>query len=63
MGNKRGRPPLDRADRSVVVSLAMPSRAFDDVCRRASLARLSVPEIIRRAVLRTTNKKIENPRD
>jgi len=61
MANPRGRPPLDRADPSVVVSVAMPSRAFDLICRRASVERLTVPEIIRRALRRPDNKKIENP--
>jgi hypothetical protein len=62
MSNPPGRPPLDRADRSVVVSIALPGRAFDLVCRRAAVARLSVPEIIRRALCNSANKKIETPR-
>lgn len=55
MSNRPGRPPVDPTDRSVLVSLTLPGRAFDEVCRRAALERVSVPEIIRRAV----NKKIE----
>lgn len=60
MANPPGRPPLDRTDRSVVVSLALPGRAFDQVCRRAVAARVSVPELIRRA-LHADNKKIQTP--
>jgi hypothetical protein len=61
MANPPGRPPLDRTDRSVVVSIALPGRAFDRLCRRASLERLSVPELIRRALPDSANKKIETP--
>jgi hypothetical protein len=45
---RRGRPPLDRNDPSVTVSLALSARQYDEICRRASLARVSVPEQIRR---------------
>ena len=60
MGNPRGRPPLDRADPSVVVSVAMPGRAFDLICRRAHAERLTVPEVIRRTLRESANKKIES---
>ncbi len=59
MANRPGRPPLDRVDRSVVVSLAMPGRVFDHVYARAQFERLTVPEIIRRALRNSDNKKIE----
>lgn len=61
MANKPGRPPLDPTDRSVVVTLAMPGRAFDAVYRRAQMERLTVPEIIRRALGNSRNTKIEIP--
>jgi len=50
---KGGRPRLDPTDRSVAVSLALPGRQFDRLCQRASLARVSVPEIIRRDLRRS----------
>lgn len=59
MANRPGRPPLDPTDPSVVVSLRLPSRAFDQVCVRAAAARLTVPEIIRRALRNSANKERE----
>lgn len=59
MANRPGRPPLDRCDKSVVVSLAMPGRVFDRVYARAQYERLTVPEIIRRALRNSDNKKVE----
>lgn len=59
MANRPGRPPLDRNDRSVVVSLAMPGQTFDRVFRLAQVERLTVPEIIRRALRNSDNKKIQ----
>lgn len=57
--NKRGRPRLDPTDRSVVVSVAMPGRTFDQVCQVAKAARVSVPEVIRRGIT-FDNKKTQN---
>jgi hypothetical protein len=62
MANRPGRPPLDPTDRSVAVSLALPGRTFDRVCRLAAIERLSVPEIIRRALSNSEHKKIQTPR-
>jgi len=59
MANPRGRPPLDRTDRSIPVSVTLPGRTYADVCRRASLERVSVPDIIRRAVALAANKNTE----
>jgi len=59
MANRPGRPPLDRLDKSVVVSLVVPSRVFDRVYRLAQFERLTVPEIIRRALRNSENKKTE----
>ena len=52
MAVKTGRPPLDRTDTSVPVHLKLPSRQYDDAYRRATAARVSVPEIIRRDLQR-----------
>jgi hypothetical protein len=52
---RRGRPPLDRNDDSVVVSVAMPGRTYDVIYRRAQLERLTVPEVIRRVLRRLTS--------
>jgi hypothetical protein len=48
MGNRPGRPPLDPNDPSVRVTLKIPSRHYDALYARASGARTSVPEMIRR---------------
>lgn len=43
-----GRPPLDEDDPSVSVSVSMPSKQFDAICKRAQHEDESVPAIIRR---------------
>lgn len=48
MGNRPGRPPLDRTDRSVGVHVKLPSRHYDALYARATGARVSVPALIRR---------------
>jgi hypothetical protein len=62
MIRKPGRPPLDPADRSVVVSFRMPARVYDRVCERAAAARVTVPEILRRAWRSADRKEIQNTR-
>lgn len=54
-----GRPPLDDEDPSVGVSVRMPSKQYDALHARASGERVSVPEIIRRAIRRekVTNRQ------
>jgi hypothetical protein len=47
---RRGRPPLDDGDPSVKVCVSLPSRQYDDVYERAQRERVSVPEVIRRAL-------------
>lgn len=59
MANKPGRPPLDPTSRSVAVMLKVPARTFDAYCRRASAARLSVPEFLRRALNTLERKDIQ----
>jgi hypothetical protein len=63
MSNRPGRPPLDPTGPSVAVSLALPRQAFEDVRRRAALERVSVPEIIRRALATSASKKMETARE
>ncbi|HZD64349.1 MAG TPA: hypothetical protein VE200_16295 [Xanthobacteraceae bacterium] len=53
MKKPRGRPPLDRADRSVSVHLTVTSAQYDALHRAAQTLRRSVPDVIRRALLRT----------
>jgi hypothetical protein len=43
-----GRPPLDDEDPSVHVGVTIPSKQYDEYCRRALREDVSVPEIIRR---------------
>jgi hypothetical protein len=50
MSRRPGRPPLDRADPSTKVCLALPSKGYDALYRRASIARVSVPELIRQSI-------------
>lgn len=56
MKRSPGRPPLDDDDPSVDVHIRMPSKQYDATYRRASRARLTVPELIRRE-LRTASKR------
>jgi hypothetical protein len=54
---KRGRRPLDPRDPSVSLTVRLPSRQFDALCRRALQAQTSVPAEVRR-VLRRAQKRI-----
>jgi hypothetical protein len=45
---RRGRPRLDPQQPSVSVSVKLTATQYDAVYKRARLARVSVPEIIRR---------------
>jgi hypothetical protein len=55
-----GRPPLDDDDPSVSVSVSLPSKQFDALCKRAQREDVSVPAIIRRD-LDTPNKTLKTP--
>jgi hypothetical protein len=46
----RGRPPLDTNDRTVPVSIGLPSKQYADLCREAQHDATTVPELIRRAL-------------
>jgi hypothetical protein len=48
-GNRRGRPPLSRTERSAAINVKMPESDYDAVYKMASEQRVSVPEIMRRA--------------
>lgn len=56
-----GRPPLDDNDPSVYVGVSLPSKQFDEYCKRARREDVSVPEIIRRDLQQ--QKKTKNPED
>jgi len=47
---RRGRKPLDPADRSIKVTISLPARQFDEYCAAARRHDLSLPEVIRRAL-------------
>jgi hypothetical protein len=51
-GNRRGRPPLSRTERSEVVAFRLPESDYDAACKMASAQRVSMPEIMRRAIKR-----------
>ena len=59
MRRQPGRPPIDDDDPSVPVNVKMPSKQYDEAFERAQRDRISVPEVIRRA-LRDTEKR--NPK-
>jgi hypothetical protein len=44
----RGRPPLDRRDKSVPITVKVPSRHYDILYSKARQQRVSVPELLRR---------------
>lgn len=50
---RRGRPPLDAADPiTVPIHVRVPSRQYDALYARAIAQRVTIPELIRRAVRR-----------
>jgi hypothetical protein len=49
---KPGRPPLDKDDPSVTVTVSLPSKQYDELYTRAQRADVSIPEIIRRHLRR-----------
>jgi hypothetical protein len=53
-----GRPPLDEDDPSVSVSISLPSKQFEALCKRAQHHDVSVPAIIRDD-LETANKTLK----
>jgi hypothetical protein len=57
MTPRRGRPPLDRDDPSVSISVRVPSKQYDALCARAGQKGLTLPEMIRRALLALKNRR------
>jgi len=50
---RKGRPPLDDTDRTTVhVHVRLPTRQYDAAYSRATAQRVSVPELVRRALRR-----------
>lgn len=47
---KRGRPPLDADDRSVTLTIRLPSRRLDALTRQALQQKQSVPALVRSAL-------------
>jgi hypothetical protein len=45
-----GRPPLDPTDRSVSLTLRVPSKQYDRLCADAQRERCTVPELVRRSL-------------
>lgn len=48
----RGRPPLVDDDETTPVTIRVPTRLYDQTCKRADQDRVKVPEAIRRAIKR-----------
>ena len=48
---RTGRPPLDPHDPTVELCISLPSKRYDDLYRRAGMARVTVPELVRRLLL------------
>jgi hypothetical protein len=57
MTRRRGRPPLDDDDESTSVHLRLPAKKYDELCERARIQRVNVPELIRRELNNLPNKK------
>jgi hypothetical protein len=58
MKRQPGRPPLDDDDETVPASTKLPSRVYDDLDRRATAARVSLSEQIRRDIAAASKKSI-----
>jgi hypothetical protein len=50
MTKRTGRPPLDPGDPSVRLCVRLPATRYDALYARARAARVSVPELVRRAL-------------
>lgn len=48
---RTGRPPLDPLDPAVEFCMRLPSKHYDDLWARAKVARVSVPELVRRLLI------------
>jgi hypothetical protein len=54
---KRGRPSLEPGERSVGVCVKLSAPAYAAACARARLARVSVPELLRRNLDPVTRRR------
>lgn len=59
---RRGRPPLSRDEPSTDVCVKMPEGMYDAAYRVATRERISVPEVIRRALDRALGAGFSNPK-
>jgi hypothetical protein len=54
---KPGRPPLDADDPTVNIHIRIPSKQYDEAFRLASSQKVTVPEMIRRALKAAADKQ------
>lgn len=54
---RRGRPRLDPTVRLVPVSISLPGPQFDQLCHKARLHNITLPECIRRELYQNTTLK------
>jgi hypothetical protein len=59
MPRKPGRPPVDPTDRSVSLTLRLPSKAYDALCVRALKAHRSVAAEVRRVLVEREHRDRE----
>jgi hypothetical protein len=55
---RRGRPPIDPTDGSIRVTVTLPVKQYDALCKVAQQQAESLPEVIRRSLERGSNKRI-----
>ena len=53
--NPPGRPPIDRADKSTYVTIALPGKVFDALDRVAGKTGTNVPTVIRQRLGRAND--------
>jgi hypothetical protein len=56
MAKRLGRPPLDPSERPASVTVVLPAKQFNALCRQAQQAAVSVPEMIRRKIRRADRR-------
>jgi hypothetical protein len=59
---RRGRPPVEPGERSVLVTVTLPAGSYDRYCLEALRESVSVPEIIRRQLKLTKQPKNRHER-
>lgn len=53
---RNGRPPLDASSPSERITIKLPGKQLDDLCRQAYHQQVSVPEIIRQKLRQADSK-------